>query len=204
MKQSMQIFTLVIFTLLFVFPRAAMSEVKVSLRNGKEIIADSCRETGARLVCEKMGGTFEIEKKDIREVKGITIKHEKMHESPEEKSGTGEGGQKEAEKSTAGTKDSPKPAEGVLIRGVNPEQEKRLEQINERKAILKPEREKLINEREQLHEDVKNTGVIRQQEQFDAIKKRIADLEAKINGFNDEVKKLNEEEKAIIDSSAVK
>ena len=41
MKQSMQIFTLVIFTLLFVFPPAAMSEVKVSLRNGKEIIADS-------------------------------------------------------------------------------------------------------------------------------------------------------------------
>jgi len=54
--------------------------------------------------------------------------------------------------------------------------------------MLQPDRERLIKEREQ----------------FDAIKKRIADLEAKINGFNDEVKKLNEEEKAIIDSSVVK
>jgi len=51
---------------------------------------------------------------------------------------------------------------------------------------------------------VKNAGVIRAQEHIDAIVKRIADLEAKIIGFNDEVKKLNEEEKTIIDSAAVK
>jgi len=70
MQQSIQISTLVIFTLLVVFPRAAMSEVKVTLNNGREIIADSCRETGGRLVCEKMGGSFEIEKKDILDVKG--------------------------------------------------------------------------------------------------------------------------------------
>ena len=82
MKQSIQISALIIFTLLVVFPPAVMSEVKISLKNGRDIIADSCSDSKDSLVCEKMGGTFEIEKKDILEYRGITIKHEQMDESP--------------------------------------------------------------------------------------------------------------------------
>jgi len=65
-------------------------------------------------------------------------------------------------------------------------------------------RNRLIKEREQLHEDVKNAGVVRTQEQIDAIVKRITDLEARINGFNDEVKRLNDEESKLIEESRPK
>ncbi len=108
----------------------------------------------------------------------------------------------EGGKTAAGT--PAQPEDGKLLKGLTPDQIKRLDEINERKAVMKPERERLIKEREQLHEDVKNAGVVRFQEQIDAIAKRITDLEARINGFNEEVKKLNEEEKAMIDSSAAK
>ena len=200
MKQSIQISALVIFTSLVVFPLEAMSEVKVSLKNGRDIIADSCSDSKDRLVCEKLGGTFEIEKKDILDTRGITIEHEKRDERPvPDPVPLGEG-RKEADKSTAGTKDSAKPGEGAPIRGESPEQEKRLDEITRRKLELKEEREKLSKEREQLRQDAKKMGTLYTypQEQADAINKRISDVEERINRFNEEVKKLNEEEEKII------
>jgi len=56
MNRSMQISVIIIFSLLVVFPQAAMSEVKVTLKNGRDIIADSCTESKDKLVCVKMGG----------------------------------------------------------------------------------------------------------------------------------------------------
>jgi len=198
MKQSMQISALIIFTLLVVFPLTAMSEVRISLKNGRDIIADSCRDSKDRLVCEKLGGTFEIEKKDILDFRGITIKHEKKNESPVPEPVPGGEGRTDADKSTAGAKDSAKPGEGALIRGANPEQEKRLDEITQRKLELKQEQDKLGKDREQLQLDANNMGMIYTQEQFDGIKKRISDVDERINGFNEEVKKLNEEEEKII------
>ena len=198
MKQSMQVSALIIFTLLVAFPLAAMSEVRISLKNGRDIIADNCSDSKDKLVCQKMGGTFEVEKKDILEVRNITIKHEKMNEGPvPEPVPLGEG-QKGADKSTAGTIDSAKPGEGVLIRGTNPEQEKRLDEITKRKLELKQERDTLSKDREQLNQDVKAMGTIHKQEQFDEIKKRLSDVEERITRFNEEVKKLNEEEEKIV------
>ena len=198
MKRSMQISVVIIFSLLVVFTQAAISEVKVTLKNGRDIIADRCSDSKDKLVCEKLGGTFEIEKKDILDFRGITIKHEKMNESPVPGPVSAGEGQKETDKATAGTKDSAKPGEGVLIRGTNPEQEKRLDQINQRKLELKGEREKLSKDREQLSQDVKNMGMIYTQEQFNGVTKRISEVEERINRFNEEVKKLNEEEEKII------
>ena len=199
MKRSKQISVLIIFSLLVVFPQAAMSEVKVTLKNGRDIIADSCSESKDKLVCVKMGGTFEVQKKDIKDFRSITIKHAEIGESPvPEPVPVGEV-QKEADKSTSGTKDPAKPGETVLIRGANPEQEKRLDQINQRKLELKVEREQLSKDREQLNQDVKAMGTIYKQEQFDDITKRISDVEGRVNRFNEEVKKLNEEEASIIE-----
>ena len=87
MKQSIQISALVIFTLLVVFPLAAMSEVKISLKNGRDIIADSCRDSKDKLICEKMGGTFEIDQKDILDIKGITIERSLLNKSLKRRQG---------------------------------------------------------------------------------------------------------------------
>lgn len=205
MKQSIQISTLIIFTLLVVFPPAVMSEVKISLKNGRDIIVDSCKDSNGKLVCEKMGGSFEIEKKDVLETKGITIERSPSKQVPENKTGQeAESGGREPVKSESDLKGAEKQLGGTLIKGLNPEDEKRLDQITRKKFEYQAERQLLITERERLHEDIKNTGLIKNQEQFDAIKKRIADLETRINMFNEDVRKLNEEERKILGSSKSK
>ena len=77
MKQTMHISTLIIFTLLVIFPPAAMSEVKITLKNGRDIIADSCTDSDGKLTCYKSDGTFRIDKKDILDMKTITIERRK-------------------------------------------------------------------------------------------------------------------------------
>ena len=202
MKQSILISTLILFTLLFVFPAAAMSEVKISLKNGRDIIAESCRDTKDKLICEKMGGTFEIEKQEVLDIKGITIEHNVSEEVPEAKTGQEpEAGKKEAVKSEADLKGSEKQPGGELVKGLKPEEIERLGQINQKKIEYQAERQRLIDERQQLHEDVKNTGMITTQQQFDALKKRISDLEARINAFNEDVNKLNAEQQKIVEGS---
>lgn len=184
--------------LLTALPMLSSAEVKVTLKNGREIIADSCREAKGKLICEKIGGSFELEKMDVLDFRRTTIRYVEMPENSAAEPDSATEGQKEAAKAVDGAKNGANPEEGVLIRGANPDQEKRLDQIMQRKLELRSERGKLSGEREQLHQDVKEMGMIYKQEQFDGIKKRIADVEGKIGRFNEEVKGLNEEEEKII------
>ncbi len=198
MKQSIQISTLIIFAFLVVVPLQAFPEVKISLTNGRDIIAESCRDAKGKLICEKMGGTFEIDQKDILDIKGITIERAPAKEVPEEKTG------KESEaavKPEADLKGTEKQPAGDLLKGLKPEEAERLGQINQKKIEYQTERQRLIDERQQLHEDIKNTGMIKTQQQYDAIKKRVSELETRINTFNEDVRKLNEEERKIVEGS---
>jgi len=72
------------FTLLLVFPPAAMSDVKVSLTNGKEVIADSCRETGGRLIKERELLHEDVQNYSVRykKMKKSTISNYKMQGNP--------------------------------------------------------------------------------------------------------------------------
>jgi hypothetical protein len=202
MKQSIQISALIIFTLLVVFPRAAMSETKISLKNGRSIIADTCSEANGKLVCDKMGGTFEFDKDDILNIEEITIERSALPESRTETTEPEVSDEKkEMENKTPEAIDAPKPAEGVLIKGLSPEADKRLDEIKQKKDGLRKEREKLVEEREQLREEIKNAGVMRYGEKLDALQKRINDLGEKINRFNEEANNLNEEENRIFKES---
>jgi hypothetical protein len=177
--------------------------VKITLKNGRSIIADSCRDVSGKLLCIVSGGSMQIDRQEIASIKDVKLQSISSSDRTAEPSDGKADDRKAADNASAGAKGA-QPSDGKLVRGLTAEQIKRLDQITERKAVLQPERERLIKEREQLHEDVKNMGMIRKQEQYDDLKKRIADLEARINSFNDEGKKLNEEEKAIMDSSAVR
>jgi hypothetical protein len=202
MKRSLQITTLIILALSLVFPQAALSEVRIYLNNGRDIVADGCSDSEGKLVCEKEGGTFEVDKKDVLKVKGITIERAPSQQVSEEKAGgKAESGEKGPAKPQADMKAAEKQPEGELIKGLKPEEEEQLDQINRKKQKMKDERESLIKERDKLYEDVKNTSMTRTQAQFNEIKNRNKDLETRINAFNDEVKKLNEEEKDIIEGS---
>lgn len=202
MKLSIQITALIILALSLVFPRVALSEVRIYLNNGRDIVADGCSDSEGKLVCEKEGGTFEVDKKDVLKVKGITIERAPSQQVPEEKAGgKAESGEKVPAKPQADMKAAEKQPEGEPIKGLKPEEEERLDQINRKKQKMKDERESLSKERDKLYEDVKNTSMTRTQAQFNEIKNRNKDLETRINAFNDEVKKLNEEEKDIIEGS---
>jgi hypothetical protein len=180
--------------LLILTPALSSAGVKVTLKNGRTVYANWCKETGGKLFCDVAGGTFEIDRKDIVGMMDTTSQASEPASLQEPAAAAGE--------------KQPKPVlkqgEVTIVRGLTPEQIKRLDQINERKAVLQPERDKLIKERDQLHEDVKNMGVVRYQSQIDSVKQRIADIEARIIAFNDEVKKLNEEESRLLTGSPLK
>ena len=183
---------------------SASAEVKITLKNGRSFIVDSCREAKGKFVCEVQGGTMELDRADIAGIRDVKVQRNLPAEAASEPEGQPDGN-KGQDKPEAEKKSAPEQnGEGKLVRGLTPEQIKRLDEITERKTVLKPEREKLIKERDQLHEDVKNAGVVRTQEQIDAITQRVKELEARINGFNDEVKRLNDEENELIAASGKK
>ncbi len=180
-----------------------LTGVKISLKNGRSVVADFCRDVRGKLLCSVSGGSLEIDRQDIESIRDVKLQSMSSGVSPAEPSDSKTDDKKPGDKAPAGAKGA-QPKDGKIVGGLTAEQARQLDAINERKTVLQPERERLMKEREQLHADVKNAGVMRSQEQFDTIKRRIADLETKINGFNEEVNKLNEEEKALIDSSAAK
>jgi hypothetical protein len=177
--------------------------VMITLKNGKVLIADACREFGSQLRCDMPNGEVAIEQQDIESTKEIKIV-KRFAAEPQPTTGIPPGTDKKDEsgKTATNAKVPTQPGNGRLSGSLTPEQIKRLDQIAERKTILQPERERLMKERQQLHEDVSRMGAIRSQEQYDSLKKKISDLETTITNFNDEVKKLNEEEKTILTPSS--
>ena len=177
--------------------------VMITLKNGKVLIADACREFGSQLRCDMPNGEVAIEQQDIESTKEIKIV-KRFAAEPQPTTGISPGTDKKDEsgKTATNAKVPTQPGNGRLSGSLTPEQIKRLDQIAERKTILQPERERLMKERQQLHEDVSRMGAIRSQEQYDSLKKKISDLETTITNFNDEVKKLNEEEKTILTPSS--
>jgi hypothetical protein len=186
-------------TLFLLLPALSSSEMKITLKNGRSIIADDCRQINGKYLCDIAGGTVELDRKEIESMKEVKIERRVVIDRQPDASPEGETGKKGQGKDASPMQTPAGEERGV--RGLSPEQAKQLDQINEKKVAMRAERDRLIKERDQLHQDVKNAGVVRNQEQFDAIKNRISELEKKINGFNDEVNKLNAEEARIFESS---
>lgn len=170
------------------------ADVKVTLTNGREIVADTCEEEGSRLVCTKMGGTFDVEKKDvasIRVIKGGGTEPPSGEQAspppaePEKKSGDAPGeNSPDKEKSPAGGQS------GAM---------RRLEDIAKKKGELFSERDKLVKEREQLEEDLKKAPDWMPTKQYEELTKRNDQLREKIKLFNEEAAKLKEEETQIVE-----
>jgi len=169
-----------VFLSFFVLPSLSFPEVKISLKNGREIIADRCRDAKDKLICELMGGNFEIEKKDISNLKEITVKKREITPEP--------GGGAAVEKNAGGAVSEDKKA-GY---------QKRLDEINQRKRELVSVREGLTKEREKLNAEFLRQGDVLRPEVFDSFQKRFNEIDAKINSFNQENSRLNEEAQAIL------
>ncbi|MBI5101667.1 MAG: hypothetical protein HZB33_07540 [Nitrospirae bacterium] len=171
----------------FLIPAAAersFADVKVQLRNGGSITADDCREESDRFVCFKMGGAFEIDRKDVVSIKNVGAgapsgRDTEPAENRQAADGAGPGG---------GAK---KTDPGKEAKTADPSSEK--DPLVARAAELRDERERLIREKQQLDEDIKNAPVWMPVNQFDSLQKRSAEMEEKIKKFNEEIQKLKEE-----------
>jgi chromosome segregation ATPase len=172
---------------LSVLPSPSAAAVRIELKNGGTIIADECREADGKMLCYKMGGTFEIEKQDI-----ASMRKTAAGEAIEEQGASpGQPETKEEESKTGEDAGAGHPAA---------EARKRLREITERKRALLPEREKLFKERERLQKEVKEAPDWMTTDRYGDLEKKISALDERIKSFNGEVQKLNQEEKRLLDS----
>jgi len=188
------LFVFSVFAVLVCMPALSYPDVKVMLTSGREIIADTCEEEGGRLICTKMEGTFEIEKKDVvsvREIKGE--RNEPLSAEPS----SAVPGEPENKTDVPGSDNSPDKATPPA--GGQPEAMKRLEQIAQKKKELSSDRSGLVKEREQLEGDLKKAPDWMPVKQYEELTRRNAKLDEKIKLFNEEVRKLDEEEKQIVE-----
>ena len=165
------------------------SDTKIELRNGRSITADSCRESGASLRCYRMGGSFEIDKRDIvssRTTEGAEAGNDEITSEESDTAGAKREATEDAGQSSSDD-----------TGGVRKSSAERLDEIGKRKAELVKEREKLVKERLRLQEDVKKAPDWMMPERYNKLNSRNADLDAQIKKFNGEVKALNDEEKKI-------
>ncbi len=187
-------FILSILLFLGCIPAISSADVKITLVSGREIIADSCEEEGGHLICTKMGGTFDIEKKDVasmREIKG------RGDEPPPAEPPSPPPA--EPEKKSDGTPGESRPDKEKSPAGGESGAMKRLNDIAEKKRELSSERDKLVKEREQLEEDLKKAPDWMNTNQYEALTKRTEQLTEKIKLFNEETVRLKEEENQIVE-----
>ncbi len=201
MNSTIRQISFVLVSFILLLPSLVFAEVKIELKNGRTIVADFCEEAGASLACSKMGGTFDIEKKDIekiREVPDGSVDSDIAPASPD----TGqEAGQEKKEPGEGDDGDRMKgtPAGEGVTGGAG-----RIEEIRKRKTEMAPEREKLLKEREKLQEDLKKAPDWMPVKQYEELQKRNAELDEKIKKYNEEVGGMDREEKNIVDESKKK
>jgi hypothetical protein len=179
------------FAVCVMLPAPGFCDVKIVLKNGRSVAAESCEDRGGRLTCFREGGSFSIEKEDISEIKSTppgksAPADESFVEKPSEEGLSGEAG---AEK-----KDGAQTAAGP-----EKELEKKLGEITRRKKELTEERARLLEERERLKADLGKSPDWMTEKQFAELSGRITDLDKRIKKFNEEVPRLDIEEQKIID-----
>jgi hypothetical protein len=170
-------------------PAPGFSDVRIVLKNGRSIAAESCEDRDGQLTCFREGGSFSIEKGEIAEIKGLASGKsapagESFIERPSEESLPGE--------ALSGGKDGVQKSE-------RPELEKRLGEIHQKKKELGEKRAELLKDRDRLKADLDKAPDWMPENQFTALSGRVADLDKRIQAFNKQASRLDIEEKKIID-----
>jgi len=183
-------------TVFLLLPAFSSAEVKLTLKNGRSVIVENCREAGTKLICDMQGGSVEFNRQDIENIREVKIKGRAVSASPPDEVAADEQ-KKEEEKPAESIKIEGENSPAKSVGGLTAEQERRFDELEKRRANLAADRDKLIKDRESLHQEVKDTGVIRSREKLDAIQQKINALDERIKGFNEQVNKLNEEINAL-------
>ena len=191
---------------LFIFslallPSLTFAGVKIELKNGRTITADSCEDAGGVFMCSRMGGTFDIEKKDIVKISEKTGGSEDYDAVPD---GADTLQQADQEKKDGGKKDDGDQMKEAPTGGGAPNVDSRAADRRRRRAELSAEYEALMKEREQLQEDLKKAPDWLPVNRYQDLQRRNAELNVKIRKYTEEVDRLNREEKNIVDENKEK
>jgi hypothetical protein len=190
MMSTGKLLSYVSFAVCLMLPAAVFSDVKIVLKNGRSISAESCQEKAGEFVCSRGGGFFSIEKSDIAEIKGIPRGSSDYGETAIRRP-SGEGVKDESHVEKNGGEQNA----GALRADL----EKRLGEITQRKKELKKERAKLVADRQKLKAELAKTPDWMTTKQFADLSGRVTDLDNRLKRFNEEVSRLNIEEKNITD-----
>lgn len=169
-------------------PDAAVSAIRITLRNGKSIIAEICRDRDGKLVCEKADGLFEVERQDVVEIREVKVAPEVREQfvltqaSQPEKAGEAK---KPDEKKAAGQA------------GVTSDQAKRLDELEKRRTELTTEGDQIAKDREKLRADIQALGITKSRTIADEYQQRINALDERIKIHNERVNTLNNEINAV-------
>jgi hypothetical protein len=193
MDRMRNAFLYFIFTALVFLPSLSSAGVKVLLKNGREIIADSCEGEGERLVCVKMGGTFVIEKDEIEQMKETGGGNDAFSGGPADDRQPEQEKEPEDVRGAEGTD-----KENPSVSGQTGA-EKRLAEIMQKKKDLYAEREKLVKERQQFQEDLKKAPDWMPTKRYEELEKRNTEISEKIKRFNEEAARLKEEEDRLVE-----
>lgn len=189
MKEALPSAGLMVSLFLAGLPGYSFSEVQISLKNEASVIADECREETDRLVCFKMGGTFEIEKRDVLSMKNIPVRRSPVPDTrgPDAVSGISVPLVKAGDK-----------ADGALPAGEAPDSANSAAPFAQNRLALQAERESLLRERQQIQDDIKSAPDWMSTKQFNELTRRNAELDARIKRFNEEASWFSEQMKQAV------
>ena len=171
-------------------PAPSFGDVKVDMKNGSSIVADECREEGSNLVCYKMGGSFEIDKKDVQKTENIPAGRSGYSETGETDTA---GSEKAQQTHQDGTKtDGAVKGEGTVSKADGKDALKTVDPRAEELLSLQAERERLVKEKKQLEDDMKNAPGHMADYQFNELNRRNAAMDAQIKQFNEKARQLTE------------
>jgi len=170
---------------LIVWPTVSSAGTEIVLKNGRTIMADSCRKSKGKLVCEKNGGSFELDQRDIADVRETA---RKIYDAPPEPADAVSDDKHDEDEKHSGGEEKASLAE----------QQMRLEAITKRKEALIAERGHLIHQREVLQNEYNSQRDLLKPEVLESYQQRFGELDAKIARFNEEVRALNKEEQGLL------
>ncbi|MEJ2696862.1 MAG: hypothetical protein P8013_09460 [Candidatus Sulfobium sp.] len=179
------------FAVCIMLPAPVLSDVKIILNNGRSITAESCQEKAGELVCSRGGGFFTIDKDNVSEM-------EKIREGRAASGGEMSTGEPSGE-SVSGKAGAAEEDGRPDVASPRKDLENKLTEIRKRKSELQEERARLLKTRQQLKTDMDKAPDWMTEKQYNELSGRASDLDKRIKKFNDEVSRLNTEEKDIIE-----
>ncbi|MBA4373059.1 MAG: hypothetical protein C0402_09405 [Thermodesulfovibrio sp.] len=193
MKEQLRSPGLIVLLSLIFLPVHAPAEVQISLKNEASIIADECREETDRLICFKMGGSFEIDKHDVLSMKNVSIRQQPVYETSETDtaaSGVSDNSVKPGGKNQGAPLEGKDQKPAAMFNSSDDSAQKRLS--------LQAERESLFRERQQVQEDIKKAPDWMPAKQFDELTRRNTELDTRIKRFNEEAGRLSDKKKQAV------